>query len=180
MSKLDNDTAINIDMEISRAQMLAADWVLDAHHSSNPVDCHFFYLFNYRTRDVRVHSIVQKDFDSMRLGNFDMNVLAHLLVELSGRQAKGGMSDHDISKLGATLIQYSKSTKTYRAWLASRTPDERMHMMINIYPCRDNPAEGYVRPVIIRPDGIVLTANEAISHSKTVRQIDKNAHPEWF
>ncbi|KGM26709.1 hypothetical protein KS18_18605 [Photorhabdus luminescens] len=125
---------------------------MDAFNHSNPFESHVIYVRDYRNDHIRLFTIKQADFDTIKLP-------LHLTSDT----------------LAPALVGYTKSTETYRSWRRVSGATERLHMVINIYA-----GSGLLRPFIARAPEIVLTTQEVLVFSSQVKNMDVSNHPEWF
>ncbi|MCW9656287.1 hypothetical protein ORL99_30960, partial [Klebsiella oxytoca] len=69
----------------------------------------------------------------------------------------------------------------FAQWRSQASPDTRLHMVMNIYHDGTTNANAVrLRPFIVMPDAVMLTAMEFLDCTSRVYDTDKKTHPEWF
>ncbi|MFC6674044.1 hypothetical protein [Marinobacterium aestuariivivens] len=169
----------DFDKEVATAQLEAAGWGMDAFNHGNPFESHFLYVRDYRNDHTRLFTIKQSDFEVINLPlHMTPELLAGVVADLMLSAADGKLNVKDEKRIVPGLVGYAKATETYRSWRRVSAIDERLHLVINIYPHHGH--VGFLRPLILRTPNIVLTAAEVLMYSAQVRDIDERKHPEWF
>lgn len=166
----------NYDKSVSSAHLEAAGWGMDAFNHSNPFDSHVIYVRDYGNDHIRLFTIKQGDFDTIKLPlHLTSDMLASVIAEFVSKAAKGKLNTKESDTLAPTLVCYAKSTEAYRRWRLVSEETERLHMIINIYA-----GSGLLRPFIARAPETVLTIQEVQAFSSQVKNMDVSNHPEWF
>lgn len=164
------------DKSVSNAHLEAAGWGMDAFNHSNPFESHVIYVRDYRNDHIRLFTIKQTDFDTIKLPlHLTSDMLASVIAEFVSKAAKGKLNAKESDTLAPALVGYAKSTETYRSWRRVSGAAERLHMVINIYA-----GSGLLRPFIARAPKTVLTSQEVLAFSSQVKGMDVSNHPEWF
>jgi AcrR family transcriptional regulator len=168
-------TAFDFDQSVSKAHMEAAGWDLNEFEHSNPFQCHMLYVRDFRTDHSELFSVTMADFDKIRL-NIPAGELSCLVAEAIKQRQEGPLSAEMRDTFLPALVGYIKNTRTYRQWRDEAKAQERLHMVINVYPENG----GIVRPFAIREKGTVAAAAQVVELTSHVREIDLRNHPEWF
>ncbi|ERT15013.1 hypothetical protein [Photorhabdus temperata] len=164
------------DKSVSSAHLEAAGWGMDAFNHSGPFESHVIYVRDYRNDHVRLFTIKQTDFDTIKMPlHLTSDMLASVVAEFVSKAAKGKLNTKESDTLAPALVGYTKSTETYRSWRRVSGAKERLHMIINIYA-----GSGLLRPFIARTTETVLTTKEMLVLSSQVKNMDTANHPEWF
>ena len=165
------------DKSVSNAHLEAAGWGIDAFNHSNPFESHVIYVRDYRNEHIRLFTIKQADFDTIKLPlHLTSYMLASVIAEFVSKAAKGKLNAKESNTLAPALVGYAKSTETYQRWRRVSGATERLHMVINIYA-----GSGLLRPFIARAsETVVLTTQELLVFSSQVKGMDVSNHPEWF
>ncbi|EHQ7937243.1 MULTISPECIES: hypothetical protein [Gammaproteobacteria] len=167
---------LDYDKLVSNAHLEAAGWGMDAFNHSNPFESHVIYVRDYRNDHIRLFTIKQADFDTIKQPlHLTSDMLASVIAEFISKAAKGTLNTKESNTLAPALVGYAKSTETYRSWRRVSGVGERLHMVINIYA-----GSGLLRPFIARAQETVLTTQEVLVFSSQVKDLDISNHPEWF
>lgn len=163
----------DFDIEVSKAHLESAGWSLDNFFHSNPFNCHFVYVRDYRSNHVELFTINRADFETIDTPYQAVELagaLAQTMRQRLGRKCLG----NEAQLLTSILSSYLKQTKTFRIWKNQVGADARLHALINIY------STDVVRPFIARVLDTVLSVEEVLSSTDGVREMDMANHPEWF
>lgn len=166
----------DFDRDVAKAHLDSAGWSVEQFNHSNPFDCHLFYIRDYRTGHVQVFSIrtshlqgIEPEADPLALSS----ALGELMLKIHGNT----VTDKEQEILGVVLGGYIKRTQTFQQWKRVRTPQERLHAVINIYGSKKAAS---VRPFIIRVSLPILDVDTVLKQTDQVRRMDESNHPEWF
>lgn len=77
------------DKSVSNAHLEAAGWGMDAFNHSNPFESHVIYVRDYRNDHIRLFTIKQADFDTIKLPlHLTSDMLASVIAEFVSKAAK--------------------------------------------------------------------------------------------
>lgn len=170
---------LDYDKTVSDAHLAAAGWGMDAFNHSNPFESHVIYVRDYRSDNTRLFTIRQNEFDVIRApANQPIEVMTSVIAASMIQLARGTLKINESSGLAHALVGYAKATQTYRQWRLVAGAQERLHLILNIYPTRGD--DGLLRPMILRTPETVLSTTEVLKVSMDIREMDKGNHPEWF
>lgn len=134
------------------------------------------YVRDFRCGRVKVFCLEQKFF-SEPLGPHFMNTLVAAISNLLPGAFDNNLSESVLNALGKCLIDYIRSTETYRLWRGKSKYGDRLHAVINVYPGGGSPL---LRPFILNAVDTILSPEEIIRASLDVSQMDHRKHPDWF
>ncbi|HGW1490602.1 TPA: hypothetical protein ACNPUU_002820 [Escherichia coli] len=155
------------DKSVSSAHLEAAGWGINAFNHSSPFESHVFYVRDYRNDHIRLFTVNQADFDTIKLPlDLTSDMQASVIAELASTAAKRELNAEESNFMALALVGYTKSTETYRSWRRVSGATERLHMVINIYA-----GSGLLRPFIARAPETVLTTQEVLVFSSQVKNM---------
>lgn len=164
---------------VSQAHLNASGWDLDSFLHSSPFDCHYFYVHDIDSKDVRLFSIKRSDFNAAPVPvNVPMPALAFFVAESLEKLRQGKLNPIEDSAFLPKLISYAKGTQSYASW--RKQGKLRLHFILNVYRSLQGPEKALLRPLVANSDEVVLPAADMMSLSKQVIGMDKVKHPEWF
>lgn len=166
----------NFDRDISKAHLEAAGWSLGDYIEANPFDTHVIYIHDFRCDRIKLITVKREHFEGQRstAAPADMALVLGSLVE---RSFEGSSTEPETPGLGAAIVAYLRSTRTFLLWRRDATLNERMHAVLNIYPGGGSP---WVRPFILRCENTLVDARELENTTRGVAASDKARHPDWF
>lgn len=159
---------MDIDKEISKAHLNTSGWKLSSHFSSNPIEAlASFYLIDPVNQKVAMATASKEAFESIPV-NDEAESFAGMV-----RDSFKNNPDNLPPDICGPLVGYIKATKVYHLWLKQKTPGERMHVLLMMYPSA-------IRPAITPWHGTVIDP-ESLQHlTAQIMAADKTRHPEWF
>ncbi|MAA93746.1 MAG: hypothetical protein CML22_07225 [Rheinheimera sp.] len=164
---------------VSEAHLKASGWNMGAFGHSSPFECHFVYVNDLDSKEVRLFSVAKTDLDAVQMPDgVPSHVLAFMVADSLAEISTGVINPERDSSFLPKLIGYVKCTKTFGHWLA--TGKDRLHFVINVYRSRQGPQKTMLRPFAADSNHVVLPAAEMMALSKKVLLMDKKKHPEWF
>ncbi|EPZ2110137.1 hypothetical protein ACXLIJ_004757, partial [Salmonella enterica subsp. enterica serovar Dublin] len=88
------------DKSVSNAHLEAAGWGMDAFNHSNPFESHVIYVRDYRNDHIRLFTIKQADFDTIKLPlHLTSDMLASVIAEFVSKAAKGKLNTKESDTL---------------------------------------------------------------------------------
>lgn len=170
---------VDFEKTVSQAHLSASGWDLGSFLHSSPFDCHFFYVHDIDSKDVRLFSMKQSEFNAAPVpANVPASVFAYLVAESLEKLRQGAFNPIDDTGFLPKLIGYAKGTQTYDLW--HKQGKDRLHFILNVYRSRQGPEKAMLRPLVANSDEVVLPVTDMMSLSKQVIRMDKVKHPEWF
>lgn len=175
---------LEVDKEISKANLRKFGWNLDFFNEGTPFNSHYFYFKDYRTGHVQIFTVTQENFESITppstiaIGDCIGNIAA-ILHKMATQQS---LSDLEKQSLVPTLVCYVKLTSTYRQAKAKMGLEDRLHFMVNVYPEKrlKNVNACVFRPFVVIPHEVMVSATEFQEYAESVHKADKQNRPEWF
>lgn len=80
---------LDYDKLVSNAHLEAAGWGMDAFNHSNPFESHVIYVRDYRNDHIRLFTIKQADFDTIKQPlHLTSDMLASVIAEFTYRKLK--------------------------------------------------------------------------------------------
>lgn len=175
---------MEIDKEISKHNLSAFGWGLDDYKHSTPFTSHVIYIRDFRNGGLRLFTLSQKEFNELKVNEKVsigdcVNFIGLFMRRLSENKK---ISDLEIQALAPTLCNYIKLSKTYAEWRKRASYDTRLHLVMNIYKSSESvdPDAISLRPFVLFPESVMLTAQEVLQYTDQVKMSDKERHPEWF
>lgn len=172
------------DKQTSTEKVEKYGWRLDMHNHSTPYTSHFFYIRDFRYKHTRIFSVGMKSFHELQreeLISRDecVNFIAEIMKKFSKKKR---LNDIEQKAIVPVLVNYTRQTKNYEVWRMAQSQETRLHMVINIYHDRRIAAANAVviRPFIAVPDGVMHTADDIMSLTAQVHDIDRQNNPDWF
>jgi len=173
-----------IDKEISEHTLSSYGWKLNEHIHSTIFTSHVIYIRDFRYDHHQLFSVAQKDFyspdvvDSSPTGDY-VNFIGQIMKKCAKNKPLNEIEKRGIAPV---LINYIKHTKTFNAWRSMVPPDERLHMIMNIYHYKaaGNKDNIHLRPFIVKPSTLLLHSSDFIEYTKQVYQNDRVRNPQWF
>lgn len=163
----------DIDRAISQAHLEAAGWELEKFVASNPFECHFFYVRDFRTDHIQVFTVKMASLEKLEPA-FAVEELAGTIAYGLKKLGNRKLSAREKDGLPAVVAAYFRSTVTYRMWRAQVGAGQRLHGVINIY------VGGHVRPFIPDCREPVFSVKDFLLATDQVKRMDQEKHPEWF
>ena len=172
-----------IDKEISKYNLSAFGWQLGEFNHSTPFNSHVIYLRDFRSKHQQLFTVAQKDFYELKLKedlpkDECVNFIAQIIKKLAKKKK---LNEVERQAIVPIMVHYIKSTRVFAQWRSQASPDTRLHMVMNIYHDGTTNANAVrLRPFIVMPDAVMLTAMEFLDCTSRVYNTDKKTHPEWF
>lgn len=163
------------DKTISKAHLSAHGWDIGVFKHSNPFECHVLYVRDFRSDHTELFTMRMDDFANYK-PPATSDEISGLLARLIKRHQRNRLTQKEKGALLPTLICYMKGTQCFDIWRQAAEPDQRLHMVINIY----GEKEVLVRPFIMKSEGVLLPAEQVLEASNHARSLDRQRHPEWF
>lgn len=170
---------LEFDKAVSEAHLKASGWDMGTFGHSNPFECHFVYVHDLDTKDVRLFSIQQSHIDNApALHGIPMPTLAFMVADLLEKMRKGELNPVNDASFLPALIGYVLGTQAYALWRSQGKI--KLHFILNVYRSRQGPEKAMLRPAVANSDDAVLSSKDMMALSKQLIDMDKARHPEWF
>ncbi|WP_447886158.1 hypothetical protein [Serratia fonticola] len=174
---------IDIDKEISKHNLEAYGWKMGEFNHSTPFDSHVIYIRDFRYKHQQLFCVSQKDFYQLKIKeDIQTDECVNFISQIMKKQGKKDKLDEvETRAIVPILVHYIKITRVYAQWRNQASPDDRLHMVLNIYSDgKAKPDSVRLRPFIVLPDAVMLTADEFMEYTTQVYNTDRKNHPEWF
>lgn len=171
---IDCNFEINVDKEISKAQLGAAGWNMDSCLQMTPGDADIIYLVDGDTGKAHLFGVPKDVIEKLYYepSKFTKEELVGTACSMMQMEM-----DVQVNSMGTLLADYVSQTECYRLWRIRSALNARMHALVMVYGGLPN---SRLRPAILRSDALVMPAEEVEAASKELLQIDRQNHPEWF
>jgi len=170
-------TAFDYDKTVSEAQLAASGWDVGVFKHSNPFECHFIYVCDFRSDRYDLFSVTFSDFQK---GGVDAPAgeISPLVAKLVKRYQRGRLNKRDETMFLPALLTYVKGTRSYAQWCQQADKHQRLHFVINIYPSK---TAACLRPFILKgANKPVVNADQLMADAKIVHDHDRVRNPDWF
>lgn len=172
-----------IDKEISKHNLSAFGWQIGEFNHSTPFNSHVIYIRDFRYKHQQLFTVAQKDFYELKpKEDLPTDECVNFIVQIIKKLGKKKrLDDVENRALVPILIHYIKNTRVFAQWRSQASPDDRLHMVMNIYyDGKTNAKAARLRPFITMPETLMLTTDEFLDCTTRVYNTDRSNHPEWF
>ena len=168
--------------EIETRNLASFGWKTGPFSESRPFTSQIIYIHDFRTKYTELVTVTEEDFAEVKTEkdiekDESVNFIARVMLNLS----KGKMTELEAKALVPVIVNYIKKTLVYTQWVAQKADGERLHLVMNIYRAgKQNKDSVRLRPFILRPVEIMLTAAEIKDFTYQVHARDRKERPDWF
>jgi hypothetical protein len=167
---------LNDELAIATAHLDAAGWGLLDFAGPSIFDVHAIYVRDFRSGRLKLFCM-EKALFSEALKAEKMSVMVAVITNLIPGAIDNSLSESKLNLLSKSLHDYIRSTTTYELWRMQAMHGDRLHAVVNIYPCGGLPV---LRPFVMRTADILLSPAEVTMASLDASIVDQHNHPDWF
>ncbi|EYU16612.1 MULTISPECIES: hypothetical protein [Photorhabdus] len=171
---------MNFEKELAAHNLVHFGWQLEEFNHTLLNESHVVYFRDFKNVSERVVTLNKASFsDSAIRTTTKMDHLVSVITNSIKIWKARVLHPRENAVFTDALTQYIKNIITYRLFVQAAEPDERFHMIINIYGTKKR-HEVNIRPVIARSESLILTHREFRNFSENVFIHDRTHNPRWF
>ncbi|WP_434526434.1 hypothetical protein [Photorhabdus asymbiotica] len=171
---------MNFEKELAAYNLAHFGWQLEEFNHTLLNESHVVYFRDFRNVSERVVTLNKASFsDSTIRTTTKMDHLVSVIGDSIKIWKTRVLHPRENAVFTDALTQYIKNTMTYRLFVQEAEPDQRFHMIINIYGTKKRD-EVIIRPVIARSESLILTHGEFRNFSENVFIHDQAYNSCWF